>query len=52
MKVVYEKFVQFVQKHRRMNRAKNELSKLSNRELADLGITRNDIEFVIRQTYK
>ncbi|MTI45689.1 uncharacterized protein DUF1127 [Roseibium hamelinense] len=31
-------------------RAVDELSRLSSRELSDLGITRNEIEFVARRT--
>lgn len=33
-------------------RTRDELSKLSNRDLADLGIARNDIEFIAREHSK
>jgi len=52
MSQLYKKAVRFLETQRRRNAARKELYSLTTRELADLGITRGEIEFVVRQTYK
>ncbi|MFN3656228.1 MAG: DUF1127 domain-containing protein [Pseudolabrys sp.] len=40
---MFAAIVRFIQEWKRYNRSLNELSRLGDRELADLGITRSDI---------
>jgi uncharacterized protein YjiS (DUF1127 family) len=43
---------EFVRRWKRYNRTVSELSHLSNRELADLGLTRSDIPRIAREATK
>jgi uncharacterized protein YjiS (DUF1127 family) len=50
MGTIVNKIIEGLRQRRRFNRTVNELSKLTNRDLADLGINRTDIYRVARES--
>ena len=46
---VVKKIKRYIQIHSHYTKTVNELSRLSNRDLADLGIARSDIEYIARR---
>jgi uncharacterized protein YjiS (DUF1127 family) len=44
--VMFASIVRFIREHRRYNQSLSELSRLGDRELADIGLSRSDIPWV------